>query len=278
MHSNNKSSRKRPRSMVRNLFSSFLSPGSTFLERHPDDQELNHVDPCHQRVSHDCIVPRETQRMSTLFRRNLISLTKKKQSSSLLSRRTGYGTMESIVGKEDMDIIEQDEGDRVPLELEALKGRKNPSYGVRKYVIAMSAALAIGFVLLSFTNNNNTHDSVATSKRAFSNLDNNSKQSQNEVYRLAKVQQPKRLEEEPMHESTLRKLKEEFHEWMEHHKRDYGSVEEKEKRFHIWKENHFRYVFELPHGRLLCFVVFSTFPSFDYEEPWKRMKSMDHAN
>ena len=237
--------------MVRNLFSSFRSPVST-LERHPDEHKLNDAAGdfylCHQRVvSQDCIVPRQTQtqRMSTLFRRNLttsLSLTKKKKSSSLFSRRTGYGTMESITGKEDMNIIEQDEGDRVPLELEARKGRKNPTYGVRKYAIAMSAVLAIGFVLLSFTNHNNAHDVVATPKRPSSNLDNNSKQSQNEVYRLAKVQQPKRLEEEPVHKSTMRKLKEEFHEWMEHHKRDYGSEEEKEKRFHIWKENHFRYV------------------------------------
>lgn len=259
MHSTNKSSRKRPRSMVRNLFSSFRSPVST-LERNPDAVDFYL---CHQRVAQDCNVPRQTQRMSTLFRRNLttsLSLTKKKKSSTLFSRRTGYGTMESIVGKEDMNIIEQDEGNRVPLELEVRRDRMNSTYGVRKYAIAMSAVLAVGFVILSFTNNNNTYDIVATPKRTFSNLDNNSKQAQNEVYRLSKVQQPKRLEEEPVHESTLRKLKEEFHEWMEHHKRDYGSEEEKEKRFHIWKENHFRYVFELLHGCLLfCFVVFSQF-------------------
>ncbi len=43
-------------------------------------------------------------------------------------------------------------------------------------------------------------------------------------------------------EGMMRKLREEFHEWIEHHGRDYGSEQEKEKRFHIWKENHFRYV------------------------------------
>ena len=43
-------------------------------------------------------------------------------------------------------------------------------------------------------------------------------------------------------EGFIAKLKDEFHEWIEHHGREYGSDEEKEKRFHIWKENHMRYV------------------------------------
>ena len=42
-------------------------------------------------------------------------------------------------------------------------------------------------------------------------------------------------------EGFIRNLRKEFHEWVEHHARDYGSDEEKEKRFRIWKDNHFRY-------------------------------------
>ena len=43
-------------------------------------------------------------------------------------------------------------------------------------------------------------------------------------------------------EGFVAKLRDDFHEWIEHHGREYGSDEEKEKRFHIWKENHMRYV------------------------------------
>ena len=38
----------------------------------------------------------------------------------------------------------------------------------------------------------------------------------------------------------LQKLREEFGEWMKHHRRDYHSTEEKEKRFLIWQDNHRR--------------------------------------
>ncbi len=41
-------------------------------------------------------------------------------------------------------------------------------------------------------------------------------------------------------EGMLAKLRDEFHEWITHHGRDYGTEEEKEKRFDVWKENHFR--------------------------------------
>ncbi len=43
-------------------------------------------------------------------------------------------------------------------------------------------------------------------------------------------------------EGYIAKLRDEFHEWIGHHGREYGSESEKEKRFHIWKENHMRYV------------------------------------
>lgn len=41
-------------------------------------------------------------------------------------------------------------------------------------------------------------------------------------------------------ERILTRLRDEFHEWIEHHSRDYENDEEKDFRFNVWKENHFR--------------------------------------
>jgi len=167
----------------------------------------------------------------------------------------GYGTIDNMVDSQNHALSENipyDEGGnssctdrsagKPPLEFEASTQRqRRTSKSIRLYAISLCVAVALGaaFACLS---NGSIDAQLASSPASRSSLvdDTNKQSAEKKAYRIPKVQQPKRLEEDPEHETMIQKLRDEFHEWVEHHSRDYGSDEEKEKRFHIWKENHFR--------------------------------------
>ena len=124
---------------------------------------------------------------------------------------------------------------RLPLEFQASTQRQRKlSRSIRVYAAGLCAIAAIGIGLVCLVNGNTDAQIVSTPATTAG------RNGTPKAYTLPKVQQPKNLKENPEHESLLRKLRDEFHEWTEHHGRDYGDEAEKDKRFHIWKENHFR--------------------------------------
>ena len=186
-------------------------------------------------------------------------ISSSRQRSHLYKRTLGYGTIDSMVNSQNHPLSESvpcDEGGfapgtdrsagKLPLKFEASTQRQRmTSKSIRLYAIYLCATVALGAVFACLSDGS-VDAQLATSPASRSSLidGTNKQKAEKKPYRMPKVQQSKRLlEEDPEHETMIQKLRDEFHEWVEHHSRDYGSDEEKEKRFHIWKENHFRYDF-----------------------------------
>jgi len=174
-----------------------------------------------------------SDRAQRQFQRPLVYSTSPAENDSC---STVYGTIANMPDSQSLASSENKDtrsAGRMPLEFEASTERqRRSSKSIRLYAIILCTTISLGSFLVCHING-----------RANTQLANSSgKQSTEKAYKMSNVQQPKRLEEDPEYETIIQKLRDEFHEWVEHHSRDYGSDEEKEKRFHIWKENHFRYV------------------------------------
>lgn len=180
--------------------------------------------------------------------------TKLKPNDRLQKRKPlGYGTINTMsteAHKEQQQLAHDETGDAceselsgriIPVELEATS--------VLRQNRLLKSARLVGFGLLTFTaisvgviciiGNGGTTASHAAQKQYMAASSRGSKGRTDIV--LPKVKRPPKLDAVE-DETVIRKLREEFHEWIHHHGRDYGSDSEKEKRFHIWKENHFRCV------------------------------------
>ncbi len=170
-----------------------------------------------------------------------------KNSSTLAStpkkrKLKGYGTMERMCdgthaeeqyncndGGHDREC--ESNGPITPLEMEGARRQMRISKVIRFSAIGMCAFVVVSIGLVCFVG----IDTPSSMQKQTLPSSGTSAQS-----RFPKVQQPvKKIVED---ENLVRKLREEFHEWIHHHGRNYGSKSEKEKRFHIWKENHYRCV------------------------------------
>ena len=195
------------------------------------------------------------QRPPTSFHHNSSS----HQRSHFHKRTLGYGTIDNMVDSQNHVLSESvpcyeggiasgtdRSAGKLPLEFEASTQRQRRTIkSIRLYAISLCAAVALGAVFACLSNGSVDAQLASSPASRSSLIDGTNKQkAEKKAYRMPKVQQPKRLlEEDPEHETMIQQLRDEFHEWVEHHSRDYGTDEEKEKRFHIWKENHFRYDF-----------------------------------
>jgi len=131
---------------------------------------------------------------------------------------------------------------KMPSEFESSTQRQRRMKSIRLYAILLCTTISIGSILV-YRVKGSADIELAKLSMSRSSLVDRSIQSFGKASKMSKVEQPtKRLEEDPDHKTIIQKLRGEFHEWMDHHSRDYGSDDEKEKRFHIWKENHLRYV------------------------------------
>ncbi len=144
--------------------------------------------------------------------------------------------------------ISSEENERITesLDVELSSRRQMSSSRPIRFYTGLFAIVMVVVGLSCFTNNNdNVHGMTSESDSRVSSILKPRARDRNSSQTLPKVQQPTKLlskEEHPDHNSLIRKLRSEFHEWTVEHGRDYGSRDEKEKRFQIWKDNHLRCV------------------------------------